>query len=120
MKDSFGLTRGSRGVEDKQRVFRLKSFRFVVGHHRCHFLVPPQVTAPDPAHLISTALHHKHGGHCCLSILESLVHRRFEWEHGAFTVTTIRGNHHGGLGVINASPQALGAKPSEDHGVDGS
>ncbi len=58
---TLGLARGSRGIQDEQRVFGIHVFRRAVGGSFGHGLVVPHVTFCISRHVIAGALHH-HGG----------------------------------------------------------
>ena len=81
--------------------------------------MPPQVATLDPVHLVAASLHHQNGSDGGLAIVQCLVNCGLQGKNGPFPVSTIGGDDHGGLGIINSCAKTFCTEPSEHHRVDG-
>ena len=60
VQHALRLAGRSRGIKDKQRIFRVHLFRLVVRTGAVHAFVPPAVAAVLPGDLIAGAFQHHH------------------------------------------------------------
>ena len=109
--------RMKRGVLGGERLRR------VVGGGRGDDVVPPEVAALRPLHLVLAALDHEHVLDGLLLALaavgQRLVHRRLQRGDAALAVPAVRGDDELGAGVVDPGAQAVRAEPAEDDRVDG-
>ena len=116
--NTLGLSSRARGVEQKQRVFRVDRGRRQVVGVLLDLLVPPQVTALGPGHLGASPLVDQAGVHFG-ALLERLIDNALGANHLAATLSLIGGDNNLGAGVNQTVAEGVRRKTSENHGVNG-
>ena len=104
--DALGLTRGARGVQQKQQLLRIHWFRWARIICRCHELVIPVVTTSLHLHGIIAALHHHNTGDCC-RVVHRFICLRLQWEHFTAAVSTICSDQNLCFSVVDAISKSL-------------
>ncbi len=79
-------------------------------------VVPPNVPAFGPAHLLAGAADHHDPGHVG-AVDQSIVDGRLEGAGGPAPVAAVGGYDHSGVAVEDPSLQGVGREPSEHHRV---
>jgi hypothetical protein len=120
VEDALRLAGRARGVEDEQRVLRRESLGLVLGVDAGHRLVPPQVAALDPVHLVLAAFDHQHVFDRVLALLgEGGIHGGLEGADLALAPAAVGGDHELGVRIVHPRSDAFGAEAAEDHRVHG-
>lgn len=118
--DTLRLARGTRGVKQEERIFRVDGLRSqVVGELR-NLLVPPEVSALGPRHLGACALEHDDVAHVG-TLLKGLIDDALGANDFATAAALVGGDDDLGIGIQHAVPQRVRREAREDdrvHGTD--
>ena len=117
VENALGFPGGPGGVEDEQRVLRIKPRRGVLRGNGGGFLVPPNVGAGSHRDFVIAALEHDHA--LDFPILgDCLIDGGLERHHLAAPPTAIGGDDGHRAGIFQPIVNGLTGKPAEDHRVD--
>ncbi len=121
--DALGLAGRPRRVEDEQRGLGGERARLVLGGCLRHDVVPPDVAALGPLHVVASAAHDQHVLDGLLrarpvAVGEGHVDGRLERGDLALAVAAVGRDDQLRAGVVDARSQAVGGEPAEDHRVD--
>lgn len=115
--DTLGLSGGTGGVKQEQRVFRVDGLgRQVVGV-LLDLLVPPEVTAGGPGDLSTGTLVDKHAGDI-RALLQSFVDNTLSTNDLATTAALVSGDDDLGASVQHTIAQRVGGETGEDDGMN--
>ncbi len=119
VEDALGLPGRARGVEDEERVLGVERLGRVLVGGGVDDVVPPQVAALGPLHVLAGAPDHDDVLHAVRAAVQGPVDRRLERGRAAAAVAAVGGDDELRLGVVDPAPQRVGAEPAEDDAVRG-
>lgn len=117
--DTLGLSGGTGGVEQEQRVFRVDGLGRQVVRVFLDLLVPPDVTAGGPGDLSTGTLVDEHAGNI-RALLKSLVDNTLGTNDLTTTTALVSGDDDLGASVQHTIAQRVGGETGKDDGVNGS
>jgi len=115
--DTLGLTGGTGGVEQEERVFGVDRLRREVVGVLLNLLVPPEVTTRGPRDLSTGPLVDENAGDI-RALLESLVNNALGTNDLATTATLISGDNDLGASIEDTVTEGVRGETGEDDGVD--
>lgn len=116
--DTLGLSGGSRGVEQEERIFRVHRLRSKVVGVLLDLLVPPDITALGPGNLRAGALVDQDAGDIG-ALLQSLIDNALGANDLSSTLALIGRDDNLGASVQDTVPERVGGETGENNGVDG-
>src|SRR6185437_6443366 len=119
MLDSLRLARGSRGIEQVERMLRLDPLRLAGRRLACDHVMPPEIAARPHGHRPAGALEDDDVLDRLATLGQRLVRRRLELYRVAAAPAAVRGDQRFGAGVFDAVLERGRGEAAEYHGVDG-
>ena len=116
VQNSLRLARGARGVHDVERLLGVEGLGLVLARLAIHDVVPPQIAALGPGHVLPGSAYDQHGPNG-RTPLQGLVDRRLECRRRAAPVPAVGGNDHPGIAVEDPVGQRGRREAAEHDGV---
>ena len=115
MKNTFRFCSCSRGVQDKENLFCIKTFSNMFIALAIYNLVPPHILIA-PGSLLSGALNNENIFHICRAF-ERFINCRLKCKCCAFAETTICCNDQLRISILNTREESISRETAEDNGV---